>query len=132
MFGKYGGVDAKTFTFEKESDWTWTVRPARWKDEAERDHRLFTGYDVRRIGDVEIRNIELGTSDVINLEVFLTFEESNIPDPDSPEKPFLTKDMTEPEFMKRLGTLPTEMVKEIYGFVIEMNPQWAPGYDEGN
>lgn len=122
MFGAYGSIVPQEFKFERDPSLTWTVRPTTWADEAFLDQRLNAGYQVRYVDGVPIREVNNGILEPVQLRIWRTFEATNIVDEKG--KPYLTKDMSEEEFMARLGAMPPEMIYEIYGFVLQVNPQW--------
>lgn len=75
---------------------------------------------------------EWNSADIMVRDIYQTLSGvTNIVDEDGNEF-FKFKDrdgvqqlaMTETEFEKKLGMLPDEMVKEIYKYVLEVNPQW--------
>ena len=122
-FGKYAILTPVVHTFEKEPQWSWTIKPVTTREELLLSQflnaeRVAVLPDGARIGRPATNN------DVMIEEVALTFGGTNIPDDKG--NPILKSDASLDEVKALLLNMPQEMVVEIWKAVGEAVPGWGP------
>jgi hypothetical protein len=122
-YGNYAVLENVEHTFEKEPDWTWSIKPVTMQ--AELDMAKFTSRDRFVVFPDGARAARPITTQEIALhEIALTFASTNIPGDD--EKPILVPGASVEEIESVLCTMPPDMVKEIWKAVGEACPPWGP------
>ncbi len=122
-FGKYAILTSVVHSFEKEPQWSWTIKPVTTKEELLLSQFLNTERvavlpDGARVGRPATNN------DVMLEEVALTFGGTNIPDENG--NPVLKSDASLDEVKALLLKMPQEMVLEIWKAIGEAIPGWGP------
>jgi len=121
-FGKYAILSSVTYQLKKEPDWYWVIKPLtvdtdiRIQQLLIANQRFVTGADGDPIR-VPAAELEVGV-----YQVAATFEETNIPDPENPEKPIIEKGASMTSAIAKLKTFPYELLMELWNAVIEANP----------
>lgn len=122
----YGAYPTEKFTFKDDPDTFVEVRQANFAEEMERSKLLTTGKMSWREGGQEVtQHQEVSVAQIRAKDIYLTYVDSNIQGEDG--KPLFKDSMREAKFMKVLGLLPAELILEWHDFVIQVNPDWAPG-----
>ncbi len=122
-FGKYAILTSVVHSFEKEPQWSWTIKPVTTKEELVLSQFLNTERvavlpDGARVGRPATNN------DVMIEEVALTFGGTNIPDENG--NSVLKSDASLDEVKALLLKMPQEMVLEIWKAIGEAIPGWGP------
>ena len=122
-FGKYAILEDIVHTFEKESDWTWTIKPVTMAADtamaqfmsAERAVQLADGTRLYR---------PVTTQEIALREIALTFRSTTVKGDDG--KPILPEDATVAQVEAVLGEMPLAMVMELWQAVGKACPPWGP------
>jgi hypothetical protein len=122
-FGKYAIVDNLVHTFEKETDWTWTIKPPTSGDELEMSRFMYQNRATTDIIGVR-REAPPTALEIAHREIALTFGETNIPGDD--ETPILKPGASVIEIEKVLKSMPNDLVMEIWKAVGDATIVWGP------
>ena len=129
-FGKYAIIDNVVHTFEKEPDWTWTIKPPTSGDELAMSKFLNTGRVETGIDGVR-REYPATSMEVAHQEIALTFGGTTIPlDDDKPVaqggEPILKIGASTEAIKAVVRQMPNEMVLEIWNAIADAVPGWGP------
>ena len=129
-FGQYSIIDGITFNFEKEPNWSWSLKPVTSGTELEMSkftthNRMITGPDGQR------RELPPTWLEIAHREIAMTFDGTSIPEDTGKSvedggKPLLAKDSPIEEVEKVLRAMPQDMVLEIWKQVGKVYPHWGP------
>ena len=126
-FGKYAILTDVEHTFEKEPDWTWTIKPITMG--AELAMAQFVARDRFVVFPDGARASRPITTQEISLrEIALTFRSTNIP-ADNGDL-ILQNDASVDEVEAELMSMPPVMVLEIWKAVGEACPPWGPALSD--
>jgi hypothetical protein len=124
-FGKYAIVEPVKYSFKKEPDWYWLIKPPTAKDELAVSRILTT--DRSKIeGDGTRTTVLPTTLEVAIREVAVTFSGTNIRTSESDPTPILNQDASWEVVEAVLQEMPREMVIELWIAVGEAVPGWGP------
>jgi hypothetical protein len=137
-FGKYAVLQEVVHTFEKEPDWTWTIRPVTMNEELAM--AKFTSRDLFVVMPDGARVARpITTQEIALREIALTFGGSTIPavqeavDAEVDKQtvhtsgvPLLPENAAVDAVEAALRTMPADMVLEIWKAVGEACPPWGP------
>ena len=122
-FGKYAILQPVIHNFEKEPEWTWTIKPVTTSEELSLSQfltteRVLVAPDGSRIGR-PATNLEVALR-----EIALTFGGTNILDDNG--QPILAPNATIDEIEAVLRQMPNEMTQELYHSLADAIPGWGP------
>ncbi len=122
-FGKYAILTSVTHVFEKEPDWSWTIKPVTTKEELALSQFLSTErMTILPDGSRVARPVT--NHDVMLEEIALTFGGTNIPDENG--NPVLKTVASVDEIKAVLLKMPVEMVVELWKAIAVAIPGWGP------
>ncbi len=122
-YGKYAILTDVEHTFEKEPEWTWTIKPVTMA--AELAIAQFVARDRFVVfPDGTRASRPITTQEISMREIALTFRSTNVKGED--EKLILSDDAAIDQVEAELAKMPPAMVLEIWKAVGEACPPWGP------
>jgi hypothetical protein len=129
-FGKYAIVDEVVHHFEKEPDWTWTIKPVTSGMELEMSKFLA---HRRMVLDRSGERVDMPPTsmEIAFREIAMTFGGTTIPkDPDKPVadggEPIIKDNASVGDVEQILRRMPPPMMREIWSAVGKSYPFWGP------
>ena len=127
-FGKYAVIDPIEHRFEKEPEWSWTIKPPTSGDELAM--QKFMAPTATSSAPMGTREYPPTTMEVCHRELSLTFGGTNIPsDIEKPVaeggEPVLKVGASLQKIENMLRQMPPEMVMELWEALGEAVPGWG-------
>jgi hypothetical protein len=130
MFEKYAVIDPIVHKFEKEPDWTWTIKPPTGKEEVALARFLATGRVVFE-GDKRIV-YPWSPLEIAYREIALLFGGTTVPKSAEDSAPVLTEKSSVSEIERFLQSIPVDAVMEIWKAIGDAVPFWGPAKPQEN
>ena len=129
-FGKYAILGPTVYTFKKEPDWHWKIKPPAIEEEIAISRFINTGSVTQKIDGIQKEQVRT-TVEIAVEEVSLLFAGTNIPaDVEKPVSeggaPFVAADAEIYDVKEAVKRLPPDMLYEIWGQIGEVVPGWGP------
>lgn len=124
-FGQYTILEPLEYFFEKESTWTWLIKPPTSREELLISRFLNQGKVTAGFNGVS-REAPKTWLEICYREIALTYAGTSIPRAKDDPAPILSTSASVQEIEAMLETFPPDMVAEIWAAIADHIPGWGP------